>query len=364
MAIAQAPGKLYVRGMSDNQRIAFIGLGNMGLGMACRLAESGFELAVYNRTSEKAAPVAELGARVAESPAEAASGADVVMLSLANQDVVSTMLFGDSGVFGNLREGGRIVDMSTVPPDFARELARRAAEAGYSAIDACVYGAPHHARTGELRVMVGGAEDDFTAVTSVLEAIGKEVTYLGESGMGSTMKLVINQLMGVQMPAMAEAIVFGERAGLPRDAILKMIAGSGYSSPVMTYRCAFIGRRAFDDAKFKLDLMRKDMMYLLSESQALGVPMPVSQSSYAMLEAAKQSGLGDLDVAAMVAFMERMAGMDDYPWPIDEEGNPLPPLEGGEPILPPGAPGGGPPGGGPPGGGPPGGGPPGGGPPG
>ena len=297
------------------KRIGFIGLGNMGAGMACRLAEAGHEMAVYNRTREKADPVAELGARVADSPADAAREAELLMLSLANQDAVRGVLFGDDGAVAALPEGGYIVDMSTVPPDFARELAERAPATGHRAIDACVYGAPMHARSGELRVMVGADERDFNAVEEVLQEIGKEVTYLGANGMGATMKLVLNMLMGVQMPALAEAIVFGERAGLRREDILNMISGSGYSSPVMNFRCNFIGKRSFENAAFRLSLMRKDMMLVLAESQGLDVPMPVAESAYATLTAAQQQGLGDLDVAAIVAFAERMAGMDDYPWP-------------------------------------------------
>ncbi|MGH2837099.1 MAG: NAD(P)-dependent oxidoreductase, partial [Thermoleophilaceae bacterium] len=273
---------------------------------------------VYNRTRDKAAPVEELGGKVADSPAAAAAEADVVMLSLANQDIVSGMLYGADGVFGSLREGGYVVDMSTVPPAFARELAGKAAEAGYHALDACVYGAPFHARSGELRVMVGGDEADYKAVEDVLDKLGKQLTYLGPSGMGATMKLVVNMLMGVQMPALAEAVVFGERAGLPRKAILDMINGSGYSSPVMNLRCPMMEERQFENALFKLSLMRKDMMLLLTESQELNVPMPVSEAAHASLTAAKAQGLGDLDVAAIVAFQERLSGMDDYPWPLED----------------------------------------------
>ena len=228
------------------------------------------------------------------------------------------MLFGADGAFDSLREGGYLVDLSTVPPGFAHKLAGRATEAGRRALDACVYGAPWQARNGELRVMVGAAsEDDFHAIQDILQAIGKDVAYLGESGMGAMMKLVVNMLMGVQMPALAEAVVFGEQAGLPRERILQMIAGSGYASPVMTFRCGLMGRRAFGDAAFKLGLMRKDMMLVLSEAQKLGVPLPVSESAYSMLTAAQQQGLGDLDVAAILAFQERLAGMDAYPWPGD-----------------------------------------------
>ncbi|MEA2315272.1 MAG: 3-hydroxyisobutyrate dehydrogenase [Solirubrobacteraceae bacterium] len=299
-----------------SQRIAFIGLGNMGGGMAERLAESGHPIAVYNRTREKTSEAERLGARVAESPADATRDADVVMLSLANQDAVRDMLHGENGVFGSLPKGGYVVDMSTVPPEFCVETAAEAAEAGYKALEACVYGAPFHARSGELRVMVGGEQADFEAISPILSTIGKQVTLMGSNGMGATMKIVLNMLMGIQMPALAEAVVFGERAGLERQQILEAINGTGYSSPVMDLRCPMMAERRFMPPMFRLGLMRKDMMLVLERCQQLGVPMPVAESAYAMLTAASAQGLGDLDVAAILAFQERMAGMD-YPWPIE-----------------------------------------------
>jgi 3-hydroxyisobutyrate dehydrogenase len=305
---------------ADRRRLAFIGLGVMGNGIACRLTEAGHDVTVYNRTRAKTEEAARLGARVAESPADAAREADVVMLSLANQDVVASMVFGGDGVFETLPEGGFVLDMSTVPPEFARELARRARERRHRALDACVLGNPMHARQGELRVMVGGEEGDFQAIEPLLQIVGKEVTYLGTSGMGATMKLVLNMLMGVQMPALAEAVVFGEKAGLDREKVLEMIAKSGYSSPVMGFRCAIMGQRNFELTAFKLGLMRKDMTLVLGEAQRHGVPLPVTESAHAMLTAAQQQGLGDLDVAAMLAFQERMSGLQGYPWPGEGEG--------------------------------------------
>src|SRR5262245_14898663 len=133
----------------EKPRIGFIGLGNMGLGMASRLAESGYEIAVFNRTRSKSEEGGRLGARVTDSPREADAGADVVMLGLPDQPVVEAMLHGQQGVFGSLRPGGYVVDMSTVPPDFARGLAEQAAAAGYRALDACVLGNPIHARSGQ-----------------------------------------------------------------------------------------------------------------------------------------------------------------------------------------------------------------------
>jgi 3-hydroxyisobutyrate dehydrogenase len=299
------------------ERIGFIGLGNMGGGMAEHLAESGYEIAVYNRTRSKCEEAERLGARIARSPADAARDADVVMLSLANQDTVRSMLYGSDGVFGALHEGGYIVDMSTVPPAFSVETAEKAQQAGYKALDACVYGAPFHARSGELRIMVGGDHADYDAIGPILNTIGKQVTLMGTNGMGATMKIVLNMLMGIQMPALAEAVVFGERAGLQREQILEAINGTGYSSPVMNLRCPMMSQRRFQPPLFRLNLMRKDMMLVLEQCQQLGVPMPVSESAYSMLTAAAAQGLGDLDVAAVIAFQERLAGMDDYPWPVE-----------------------------------------------
>ena len=300
---------------ANDHKIAFIGLGVMGAGMASRLAENGHDITVYNRTRSKADEVGELGAKVADTPADAAKDADVVMISLADQNVVSKVVFDEGGIFETLGQGSYVLDMSTVTPEFARELNGRAREAGYKHLDTCVLGNPMHARQGELRVMAGGDEADFKAVEPLLSAVGKEVTYLGEAGMGATMKLVLNMLMGVQMPALAEAVVLGERAGLDRKDILEMISKSGYSSPVMSFRCAIMEQRNFDFAAFKLGLMQKDMMLVLSESQKLDVPMPVSESAYAALTAANQQGLGEMDVGAFLAFQVRMAGLEGYEWP-------------------------------------------------
>jgi len=298
-------------------RLAFVGLGGMGGGMACRLAESGFPLAVYNRTASKADEVKGLGASVHESPAEAAEGANVALLSLANEHIVEELIYGATGLAQTLAPGSYIVDMSTVSPDFARANAERATAAGYHVLDACVLGNPFHARSGDLRVMIGGTEEDVQALLPVFEAIGKQVLHVGDNGMGASMKLVLNLLMGIQMPALAEALVFGEHLGLSRADMLHLIKGSGYSSPVMDFRCDLIEKRAFDFAAFKLGLMQKDVMLVLDEAHKHDVPMPVSESAYASLTSAKRQGLGDLDVSAIVAFQERFSGMTDQPWPLD-----------------------------------------------
>lgn len=289
------------------RRIGLLGLGAMGSGMAARLAEAGFEVSAYNRTPGKAQALAEHGVRVAASPAAAASGADALLLSLATGDAVSSVLSGPDGALAAAAPGALIADTSTVSPEAARETAACIVAAGHRALDACVIGNPQHARNGELRFMIGGDEADLAALRPVLDALAKDVVHVGGHGMGATAKVAMNLLMGVQLQALAEAVVFGERAGLSRQQLIDMIMASGYSSPVMRFKGGVMARRAFGKADFRLSLMRKDLALALALAQRLGVRMPVTSASYDVLTQAANAGLGDLDCAAVLVQVERMA---------------------------------------------------------
>jgi 3-hydroxyisobutyrate dehydrogenase len=296
-------------------KIAFVGLGAMGGGMVSRLLASEANVTVYNRTRSRGEALAEQGAVLATTPAAAAQGADVVFLSLATSEVVEDMLFGTNGVVEGLPEGAIVADMSTVAPDFAVSLQARLAKTGHRGLDACVLGNAQHAKDGELRFMIGGARPDVVALGPVIEPLAKEIVHLGPGGMGATAKLALNLLMGVQMLALVEAVAFGERAGLDRKQLIKLIAAGGYSSPMMKFKAGVVARRAFEKPDFRLKLMRKDLGLVLAETQRLGVPMPTTSTSYDWLTAAQNKGLGEHDVAALMAFMESVSGLEDYPWP-------------------------------------------------
>ncbi|WP_245573884.1 NAD(P)-dependent oxidoreductase [Amycolatopsis nigrescens] len=291
------------------QRIGFLGLGAMGSGMASRLAAGGFTVSVYNRTRAKAEALAGPGITVAETPADAARDVDVLLVSLATADVVEDLLFGTGGALAAAAPGTIIADMSTVSPDAARAFADRVAAAGHRALDSCVLGNAQHAKDGELRFMIGGDAADVTALQPVFDVLAKEVVHLGDHGKGATAKVAMNLLMGVQMQSLAEAIVFGEQAGLDRGQLIKMIAASGYSSPMMKFKAGAMARRDFERADFKLALMRKDLMLALSDAQRYGVPMPATSASYEVLTAAVNAGLGDLDCAAVLSEVERQSGV-------------------------------------------------------
>jgi 3-hydroxyisobutyrate dehydrogenase len=282
----------------------------MGGGMAGRLLDCGARLTVYNRTAAKAAPLAGQGAAVVASPAGVAAAADVVLLSLADQSAVDTAVFGPDGVLAGLRPGSVVLDTSTVDPGYARSRAQRLAAAGYASLDTCIVGNGQHARAGELRFLVGGPAEAVDRVRPLLEVLGKEVTHVGGSGAGASMKLLLNMLMGVEVQALAEALVFGERSGLSRDAVVRAVVNSGFSAPVMRFKAGVMQRRAFSRADFRLALMRKDLALVRSEAQRLAVPMAVAESTYQVLTTAVHSGLGELDCAAVLVEMERLAGLD------------------------------------------------------
>lgn len=314
------------------RRIGFLGLGSMGAGMAGRLVDAGFEVTVHNRTESKAEALRERGARIAPHVKDAVRNADAVFLSLATGEVVEEMLFGAENAAAELRPGTIVADMSTVPPGFARSLATRLAGMGGRAIDACVLGNAQHAEDGELRFMIGGAAQDVEAVRPALQPLAKEITHLGDHGMGATAKLAMNLLMGVQMQALTEAITFGEKAGLDRDVLIKMITASGYSSPVMRFKGGVMQRRAFTHADFKLALMRKDLALVLAEAQRLGVPMPASSASHDVLTAAINAGLAEHDCAAVLVQGERMSGIDGQPRPEERSGTAALPSSNGHSV--------------------------------
>ena len=313
-------------------RVGFLGLGAMGSGMAGRLAEAGFAVSAFNRTAGKAEVLAGRGVRVAATAAAAARDADVLVVSLATADAVDEVLGGPQGALAAARPGTLVADTSTVSPAAARAAAARIVSAGLRAVDACVVGNAQHARDGELRFMIGGAAADVAALGPVLDVLGKQVVHVGDHGMGATAKVAMNVLMGVQMQALAEAVVFGERAGLSRAQLIEMISASGYSSPVMRFKAGVMARRAFGQADFRLSLMRKDLLLALADAQQMGVPMPVTAASYEVLTMAANAGLGDLDCAAVLTQVEHMAGTsDDQPKVATRDGYRAPRVPGGGP---------------------------------
>ncbi len=271
--------------------IGFIGLGAMGHGMAERLINRGHDVRVWNRTPDKAA---DLNASLAASPREAATGASVVLLSVADGDALRHVTDGPDGVLAGLGPDAVLVNTSTVDPDEVRSLA-----APY-VVDAGVLGNLDHARDGELRVYAGGTDSAFDRCRAVLEDLGKEVVHVGALGAGMELKLVLNLVMGLEMQALAEAAAFGESRGLDRTQVLQAIAVSGFASPVMRFKTHRMVADRYGDPDFRLRLMAKDLA-LVADS----VSLPMTDAARAVHDEAVAAGLGDLDCAAIVTRFER-----------------------------------------------------------
>ncbi|GHD93810.1 NAD(P)-dependent oxidoreductase [Streptomyces naganishii] len=279
-------------------QLAFIGLGNMGAGMARRLLDTGHTLTVHNRTASKAAPLAEAGAKLADAPERAAAGHQLVLLSLSDDKAVDEVLFGR--VAPVLQPGAVVVDTSTVSPGYARTAAERLAARGLRRVEACVVGNPLQARKGELRVFAAGDPADLYEVRPVLEAIGSEVVHVGAPGTAASVKLILNLLLGAQVASLAEAVAYGTAAGLDRDQLIGVISGSGFSSVVMRFRAELMLKHSYEPAFFRAELMEKDIRLALEAAAGFGTSMPVLDTVRERFAAVVAAGDGDKDASVLV----------------------------------------------------------------
>jgi 3-hydroxyisobutyrate dehydrogenase-like beta-hydroxyacid dehydrogenase len=283
----------------EKQALVFIGLGGMGSAMAHRLIDGGYELTVYNRDHAKARPLAERGASVAATPADAAAAAGVVLLSLSDEAAVEQIVFTQLG--HSLRPGLLVIDTSTVSPGYSRDLTGRLGAAGVQRVEACVLGNPDLARAGGLRLLAAGEAAGLDAAAPVLEALSAEVIRLGDAGTAAVMKLAFNLLIGAQIASLAEAVRYGEQAaGLNRAALLTAIERSGFCSRVMGFRAAIMREGRYEPAAFRATLMDKDLRLALGDAAAYGLTLPVTAASQQRFGAMLAAGTGDLDAAAVV----------------------------------------------------------------
>ena len=285
-------------------RIAFLGAGYMGARMARRLLDAGYPLTVYNRTREKAAPLGEHGATLADSPRRAAERADVVMSSLVDDAAVRDVMRGPDGAIAAARPGTILIDLSTVLPATSREMAAAASASGASLIDAPVSGSTPQAEQGTLRVFAGGERRTYDACASILQVLGHPV-YMGPSGTGATMKLVVNTLLGLGVEALAESVALGERAGLDKGQLLEVLGETSVVSPSQRAKMENVRRGDYSPA-FPVRLMLKDIGLILRLAQTLSVPVPALAAAHQVYAIADASNREE-DFSAVVKALERLA---------------------------------------------------------
>jgi 3-hydroxyisobutyrate dehydrogenase/2-hydroxy-3-oxopropionate reductase len=280
--------------------VAVVGIGRMGGAMAKAIARAGFPLVLHNRTGHRAeALAAELGARVARSPAEAAAQAGVVLTMLADDEAVAAMCDGREGVLAGIRPGGVLVDLSTVTPSSILGLEGRARAAGAGILDAPVSGSVAFAEAGQLTLMVGGTADDLELARPVLDRLAKTIVHVGPLGTGAAMKLAVNTVIFGLNQAVSEGLVLAEAAGIDREVAYDVLASSAVGAPYLGYkRAAFLDPDATPTA-FALDLADKDLRLIEALASSLGVPAPQAATNHAAVRAAASGGRGGRDFSTI-----------------------------------------------------------------
>jgi 3-hydroxyisobutyrate dehydrogenase-like beta-hydroxyacid dehydrogenase len=285
-------------------RVAFVGTGRMGAAMIGRIRAAGYDVTAYNRTRAKAEQVAEAtGAAVADTAREAAAGADVVLVSLADDAAARAAYGGPDGIIAGLRSGAVVADTSTIAPATARLLSGEVQEAGGTLLDSPVSGSVPTVEQGGLTIMVGGDAAALDRIRPVFEPIAARVVHLGPQGTGATMKLALNSVVHAINVAVSEALVLAERAGVDRTAAYDVISNSAAAAPFVHYkRAAFLDPDGTPVA-FALDLVAKDLD--LAADLAAEVDSPIAQltTNREVVGRAIDAGLGDADLSAVAQYL-------------------------------------------------------------
>lgn len=279
-------------------KVAVLGLGIMGAGMAARLLARGHQVAVWNRSPAKSEGLGAAGARVAVSPADAAAGADFVLAMLADDTASRDVWLGEQGALAAMASGAVAIECSTLTVDWVRALAAHAAERGLAFIDAPVTGTKPHAAAGTLRFLAGGDAGDLAKAEPLLMSMGTEVVRLGPTGSGALFKLVNNFMCGVQVASLAESLVMLERSGMDLKRTADVLVAGAPGSPLVK----MLAERMLSGdyaANFLPGLMAKDLTYAIQAFADQGVDLASAAAAKARFDAA--AGLHpDSDMATVI----------------------------------------------------------------
>jgi 3-hydroxyisobutyrate dehydrogenase len=285
--------------MPTKTSVALLGLGTMGHGMAMNLLKAGFPLTVWNRTKSKAEPLAQMGATVAVSPADAATSAEVVIAMLADDAASRDAWLGQDGALAAMASQTIAVECSTLSPDWIAELHAAVTNRGLRMIEAPVTGSRPQAEAGQLNFLAGADNDTLVAVTPVLRSMSKEILHLGPVGSGAQLKLINNFLCAVQVTSFAEALAWMERTGLRLDTALDFLKRGAPGSGILSAMSERMTRRTYD-VNFLLRLMAKDVRYAHAAAEKLGIDLSMSSSAEELFRKAQEVGLGEKDMSAVV----------------------------------------------------------------
>jgi 3-hydroxyisobutyrate dehydrogenase len=286
-------------------KVAFAGLGVMGYPMAGHLAKGGHDVTVFNRNPAKAeAWVKEYGGKAAATPAAAAEGADFVFCCVGNDDDVREVIAGPNGVLSGMGAGGVLVDHTTASADVARDMAELAAEKGVKFLDAPVSGGQAGAVNGALTIMIGGEDEAFERARPIMEAYGRMMALMGPSGSGQLTKMMNQMCIAGVVQGLAEALDFGQRAGIDGERAIEVISKGAAQSWQMENRYQTMLKGEFDFG-FAVDWMRKDIAICVAEASRNGAQLPMTRMVDGFYEQIQQRGGGRWDTSSLIDLLQR-----------------------------------------------------------
>jgi len=294
-----------------DMKIGFIGLGIMGSRMAANLQKRGHSLVVFNRTREKAGQLLSQGAAWAESPAALASQVDVIFTMLAHPEAVEEAALGKEGFLSHLAPGKTWIDCSTVNPSFSRKMATETGTRGIRFLGAPVTGSKGQAALAKLVFWVGGESADLEAWRAVLECMGNRIVHAGGQGMGASLKMVMNQLLGTVMAAFAEGLVFGESLGLSRDVLFGSVLGGPAAAPFLASKRERIEKGNNEPADFPMRWLQKDLHLVSVSAYETGVAMPLTNLAKEVYRLAIRGGHGAQDFSAIYNYLAKTQDVQD-----------------------------------------------------
>jgi 2-hydroxy-3-oxopropionate reductase len=290
-------------------KIGFIGLGIMGKPMAKNLLKAGYQLVVYDVIPASVKELAAAGAEAASSSKEVAQKTEVVVTMLPNSPHVKAAVTGPNGVLEGAKSGMIIVDMSSIAPLAAKEVAAQAAEKGVEMLDAPVSGGEPKAIDGTLSIMVGGKKEIFDKCQGLLSKMGASVVHCGDIGAGNTTKLANQIIVALNIAAMSEALVLGKKAGVNPETIYKAIRGGLAGSTVLDAKAPMVLNGNFKPG-FRIELHIKDLANALETGHEIGVPLPLTSQVMEIMQALKVDGKAGNDHSGMVQFYEKLAKIE------------------------------------------------------
>ena len=286
--------------------IGFIGLGTMGRPMAENLLKAGFKVTIYGRRKPIVCELVSEGAVAAGSPSEVAGTSDVVITMLPDSPDVKEVVTGENGILAGARRGSIAIDMSTISPSVAREIAELAAAKGVDFLDAPVSGGETGAIQGTLSIMIGGRQEVYEKCLPVFEALGKTITYMGESGSGQMTKLC-NQIICVgNILAACEGLMLGAKAGLDMEKLLSVVSAGAAGSWMLANLAPKMLQRDFEPG-FKVKLQQKDLRLALAAAEELEVPLPGTSLIHQLFRVVEAAGMDEKGTQVLITALEGMA---------------------------------------------------------